>query len=173
MSYSIDKMNIFEAKSAFSKDSLFHCDHMENYVFPKMNKFKENEQFSVVLSIGQQNDHFQGISCIRFQRRYTVQCIFIKNEQNEHISRKSSKLKKYLIPMDFQKRVSYRLQFLHRKLPIFSEITDSKEIKEISNFGQFSKDSLLPFRLKWTKWTVFSEISWSQEITKMNRFQWF
>ena len=26
--------------------------------------------------------------------------------------------------MDFQKRVSYRLQFLHRKLPIFSEITD-------------------------------------------------
>ena len=132
----------------FQKTACFTVIIWKIMYFPKMNKFKENEQFSVVLSIGQQNDHFQGISCIRFQRRYTVQCIFIKNEQNEHISMKSSKLKKYLIPMDFQKRVSYRLQFLHRKLPIFSEITDSKEIKEISNFGQFSKDSLLPFRLK-------------------------
>ena len=33
LSHSIDKMNIFEAKSAFSKDSLLHCEHMENYVF--------------------------------------------------------------------------------------------------------------------------------------------
>ena len=49
---------------------------------------------TVLLSIGQQNDHFQGISYIRFQRSYTVQCIFIKDEQNEHISMKSSKLKK-------------------------------------------------------------------------------
>ena len=30
-----------------------------------MNKFKENEQFSVVLSIGQQNGQFQGIACSR------------------------------------------------------------------------------------------------------------
>ena len=40
--------------------------------FHKMNRLKENEQFSVLLSIGQQNDHFQGISCIRFQRSFTV-----------------------------------------------------------------------------------------------------
>ena len=33
VSYSIAKMNIFEAKSVFSKDSLLHCEHMENYVF--------------------------------------------------------------------------------------------------------------------------------------------
>ena len=33
VSHSIDKMNIFEAKSAFSKDSLLHSEHMENYVF--------------------------------------------------------------------------------------------------------------------------------------------
>ena len=58
---------------------------------------------------------------------------------------KSSKLKNYQILANFPKRVSYRLQFLHRKLPIFSEITDSKEIKEISDFNQFSKDSLPPF----------------------------
>ena len=37
-SHSIDKMNIIEAESAFSKDSLLHCDHMENYVF------SQNEQ---------------------------------------------------------------------------------------------------------------------------------
>ena len=76
--------------------------------FHKMNKFKENEQFSVVLSICQQNDHFQGISCIRFQRRYTIQCIFIQNEQNEHISMKSSKSKKYQILGNFQKTAFYR-----------------------------------------------------------------
>ena len=29
---------------------------------------------TVLLSIGQQNDHFQEIACIRFQRSYTVQC---------------------------------------------------------------------------------------------------
>ena len=49
------------------------------------------------------------------------------------------------IPMTFQKRAFYRLQFLHRKLSIFSEITDFKEIKEISDFNQFSKESLIPF----------------------------
>ena len=38
-----------------------------------------NEQFSVVLSIGQQNDHFQEITCIRCQRSYTVQCLSLKN----------------------------------------------------------------------------------------------
>ena len=58
---------------------------------------------------------------------------------------KSRKSKKYQILKDFQKRALYHLQFLHRKLPIFSEITDSKEIKEISDLGQFSKESLLPF----------------------------
>ena len=68
--------------------------------------------------------------------------LFQENEQNEHISVKLQ------IPIDFQKRVSYRLQFLHRKLPIFSEITDSKEIKEITDFNQFSRDSLLPFSVK-------------------------
>ena len=57
--------------------------------------------------------------------------LFQENEQNEHIS---VKLQISVIPMDFQKRALYRLQFLHRKLPIFSEITDSKEIKEINRF---------------------------------------
>ena len=33
--------------------------------FHTMNKFKENEQFSVVLSIGQQNGQFQEIACSR------------------------------------------------------------------------------------------------------------
>ena len=33
--------------------------------FHKMNKFKENEQFSVVLSSGHQNEHFQEITCSR------------------------------------------------------------------------------------------------------------
>ena len=38
VSHSIAKMNIFEGKLGFSKDSLLHCDHMENYVF------SQNEQ---------------------------------------------------------------------------------------------------------------------------------
>ena len=58
---------------------------------------------------------------------------------------KSRKSNKYQVLANFQKRALYRLQFLHRKLSIFSEITDSKEIKEISDFNQFSKESLLPF----------------------------
>ena len=49
------------------------------------------------------------------------------SKENEHISVKLQ------IPMEFQKRALYRLQFVHRKLPIFSEITDSKEIKDISD----------------------------------------
>ena len=39
--------------------------------------------------------------------------LFQENEQNEHISVKLQ------IPMNFQKRALYRLQFLHRKLSIF------------------------------------------------------
>ena len=44
--------------------------------------------------------------------------LFQENEQNEHISVKLQ------IPIDFQKRVSYRLQFLNRKLSIFMKWTD-------------------------------------------------
>ena len=57
--------------------------------------------------------------------------LFQENEQNEHIS---VKLQISVLLSKFQKRALYRLQFLHRKLPIFSEITDSKEIKDISCF---------------------------------------
>ena len=75
MNQSIDKMNIFEAKSAFSKDSLLHCEHMENY--HKMNKFKENEQFLMVLSIGQQNEHILRI----FKRQLAnVWCDYREND---------------------------------------------------------------------------------------------
>ena len=58
---------------------------------------------------------------------------------------------KYQIPMDFQKRAFYRLVYLHEKLsifiksPDFNEITDFKEITEITDFNQFSKESLIPF----------------------------
>ena len=45
--------------------------------------------------------------------------------------------------MDFQKRVSYRLQFLHRKLPIFSEITDFNEIKETTDFSRHSLPTVI------------------------------
>ena len=47
--------------------------------------------------------------------------------------------------MDFQKRALYRLQFLHRKLSIFIKLPDFNEIKEITDFNQISKESLLPF----------------------------
>ena len=43
--------------------------------------------------------------------------LFQENEQNEHISVKLQ------ISRDFQKRALYRLQFLHRKLSIFTKIT--------------------------------------------------
>ena len=49
---------------------------------------------------------------------------------------------------DFQKRALYRLQFLHRKLSIFTKSPDFNEITDFSASKQFSKDSLLPFKLK-------------------------
>ena len=67
MSHSIDKMNIFEAKSAFQKTACFTVIIWKIMYFHTMNKFKENEQFSVVLSIGQQNDYFQGILASDFK----------------------------------------------------------------------------------------------------------
>ena len=52
--------------------------------------------------------------------------LFQVNEQNEHISVKLQ------IPMDFQKRALYRLQFLHRKLSIFTKSPDFNEITDFS-----------------------------------------
>ena len=69
--------------------------------------------------------------------------LFQENEQNEHISVKLQ------IPIDFQKRALNRLLYLFEILPKWLKWTDFKE---------------------WLKWTDFSEISWSQQITKMNRF---
>ena len=45
--------------------------------FHEMNKFKENEQFSMVLSIGQQNEHILRI----FKRQLaTVWCDYREND---------------------------------------------------------------------------------------------
>ena len=52
-------------------------------------------------------------------------------KENEQIS---MKLKKYQILTNFQKRALYRLQFLHRKLSIFTKSPDFNDIKEIANF---------------------------------------
>ena len=123
--------------------------------FYTMNKFKENEQFSVVLSIGQQNDHFQGISCIRFQRRYTVQCIFIKNEQNEHISMKLSKLKKYQILGNFQEIAFHRLVYLYEKLWILRKLANLSDLTELTDSNGFSKESLIPFAVSSQKIAYF------------------
>ena len=65
--------------------------------------------------------------------------LFQENEQNEHISVKLQ------IPIDFQKTAFYRLVYLHGILSIFIKSPDFNEIKEISDFNQFSKESLLPF----------------------------
>ena len=46
--------------------------------FHKMNKFKENEQFSVVLSSGHQNEHFQEIACSRLVSLYKILWILRK-----------------------------------------------------------------------------------------------
>ena len=49
----------------FQKTACFTVTIWKIMYFHTMNKFKENEQFSVVLSIGQQNEHFQEIACSR------------------------------------------------------------------------------------------------------------
>ena len=49
------------------------------------------------------------------------------------------------ILMDFQKTAFYRLVYLHGTLSIFIKSPDFNEIKEITDFNQFSKESLLPF----------------------------
>ena len=62
--------------------------------FHKMNKFKENEQFSVVLSSGHQNEHFQEIACSRLVSLHQILWILRKMtyfKENEHISMKSKK----------------------------------------------------------------------------------
>ena len=125
--------------------------------FHTMNKFKENEQFSVVLSIGQQNDHFQGITCSRLVYFNENFYIFIKWTDFNQFSRES------LIPFSV-------------KWPDFQGISCliSKDIPLVKNTNFSSQMLYRSMYLygKWTKWTDFSEISWSQEITKMNRFSW-
>ena len=139
----------------FQKTACFTVVIWKIMYFYTMNKFKENEQFSVVLSIGQQNDHFQGISCIRFQRRYTVQCIFIKNEQNEHISMKLSKLKKYQILGNFQEIAFHRLVYLYEKLWILRKLANLSDLTEITDSNGFSKESLIPFAVSSQKIAYF------------------
>ena len=46
--------------------------------FHKMTKFKENEQFSVVLSSGHQNEHFQEIACSRLVSLHKILWILRK-----------------------------------------------------------------------------------------------
>ena len=67
---------------------------------------------------------------------------------------------KLLILMDFQKTAFYRLVYLHEILSILIKSPDFNEIKEITDFKQFSKESLLPF----------SASLW--KMNKMNIFQW-
>ena len=53
--------------------------------------FKENEQFSVVLSSGHQNEHFQEIACSRLVSLHQILWILRKMtyfKENEHISMK-------------------------------------------------------------------------------------
>ena len=84
----------------FQKTACFTVIIWKNMYFHKMNKFKENEQFSVVLSSGHQNEHFQEIACSRLVSLHKILWIlrkmtyFKENEQNEHISVKSADLKK-------------------------------------------------------------------------------
>ena len=95
-------------------------------------------------------------------------------------------LPKPLKNTNFSNQMPYRLVWLLRKFYIFIKWPVSRDnllpfgvlewklhifIKwtDFSDSNEFLKEILLPFRLKWTKWTDFSEISWSQEITKMNR----
>ena len=60
-------------------------------------------------------------------------------KENEHISMKSSKSKKYQILDNFQKRAFYRLVYLHEILSIFIKSPDFNEIKEITDFNQIFK----------------------------------
>ena len=65
-----------------------------------------------------------------------------RSMSNEQISRD------FLLDTNQISKELYRSVHLYEILPKwtdFSEITDSKEIKEITDFKQFSKDSLLPF----------------------------
>ena len=89
---------------------------------------------------------------------------------------KSKKLQKYQILTNFQKRVSYRLQFLHRKLSIFMKWTDFKDFQETAclELIRFQRSptvwcTCLKYYQKWLKWTDFNEI---KEITDFIQFLW-
>ena len=70
--------------------------------------------------------------------------------QNEQIS---------VILSNFQKRAFYRLVYLHQKLWIFIKSPDFNEIKEITDFNQILKESLLPFSALTLKFSMFWSIS--------------
>ena len=126
------KIPIFPAKCC-----TVQCISVENYIFSsndqilrKMTYFKKRHK----MNIFQWNYRFQWFQWIFKREPSTVCCTCLKYYQNDWNEQIPRKLKKYHILTNFQKRALYRLQFLHRKLLIFSEITDSKEIKDISDF---------------------------------------
>ena len=63
VSHSIDKWTYLKQNQHFQKTACFTVITWKTIYFPKMNRFKENQQFSVVLSSGHQNEHFQDIAC--------------------------------------------------------------------------------------------------------------
>ena len=98
----------------FQKTACFTVIIWKIMYFHKMNKFKENEQFLMVLLIGQQNEHILRI----FKRQPSTVCSFFTENclfsENEHIS---VKLQISVIPIEFQKRAFYRLLYLSEILP--------------------------------------------------------
>ena len=69
----------------------------------------------------------------------------MKNEQNEHISMKSRKLKNYQILANFPKRAFYCLVYLYQKLWILRKMTnfnDSTKMNIFQRNNRFYANSL-------------------------------
>ena len=153
--------------------------------FPQMNRFKENQQFSVILSSGHQNEHFQDIACSRLVSLLRKLCIFTKWTHFSEITDSNRFSKESLLPfaVSSQKIVYfhemnrfswksvfsrdnlldinqiskelYRSVSLHERLYILRKLSN---LTEITDSNGFSRESLIPFSVSLWK------------MNKMNRF---
>ena len=129
-----------------------------------------------------ENEHFQGISCITFQRSFTVhydcmkKCGFWENclflvicMKYMHFNAPLIGYQNEQISMDFQKTAFYRLQFLYRKLPIFRNEHISVKLQISVIPMDFQKRAFRHLVYLYQKSWILGKLS---DFHKINRFQW-
>ena len=163
----------------FQKRALYRLQilHRKLSIFIKWTDFHENQHFQEIICLIL--IRFQRSYTV--QCHYMKNCLFLSNHQISVKLQISRKLKIYQILANFPKRAFYHVLYLSEILPQWLKWTDFKgflatnfkreshtvcctsiikspdfkEIKEITDFNQFSRESLIPFSVKWTDFSGF------------------